>query len=204
MIQYVDYFVETPMFSPHRSSHFVFQLHADDRSIVAICLFTEDGIEFFSSFDVFTLELLLSIVRKNTYKTHQDILTQGQRAEALHVIYAGQVDVLIDGLAVSRLGSQSILGERSICALGEEISPCAATIRPVTSVVITYSWPRTSLLELFMRDDRIYEPWPISWLCRKDSDTEIPGFGINVVLQMFLDSLIPLYLLIFEFQWTGI
>lgn len=116
-----------------------------------------DGIEFFSSFDVFTLELLLSIVRKNTYKTNQDILTQGQRAEALHVIYAGQVDVLIDGLAVSRLGSQSILGERSICALGEEIKPCAATIRPVTSVVITYSWPRTSLLELFIRDDRIYE-----------------------------------------------
>ena len=117
----------------------------------------QDGIEFFSSFDVFTLELLLSIVRKNSYKTNQDILTQGTCAEALHVIYAGQVDVIIDGSVISRLGSQSILGERSICSLGEKIKPCAATIRPVTSVVITYSWPRTSLLELFIKDDRIYE-----------------------------------------------
>ena len=150
--------------------------------MVAICLLNEDGIEFFSSFDVFTLELLLSIVRKNTYKTNQDILTQGERADALHVIYAGQVDVLIDGLPVSRLASQSILGERSICALDEEIRPCAATIRPVTSVVITYSWPRSSLLELFIRDERIYEPWQVTWrhvvLCRKMAHPKIPRFSM--------------------------
>ena len=116
-----------------------------------------DGIEFFSSFDVFSLEQLLQIVRRNTYKPFQDIMTQGKLAEAFHVIYAGQVDVIIDGKVISRLGTQSLLGERSICSLGDVIKPCAATIRPVTSVVITYSWPRPSLLELFIKDDRMYE-----------------------------------------------
>ncbi len=105
---------------------------------------------------MFSLEQLLQIVRRNTYKPFQDILTQGKLAEAFHVIYAGQVDVIIDGKMISRLGTQSLLGERSICSLGDDIKPCAATIRPVTSVVITYSWPRSSLLELFIKDDRMY------------------------------------------------
>lgn len=69
----------------------------------------EDGIEFFSSFDVFSLEQLLQIVRRNTYKPSQDIMTQGKLAEAFHVIYAGQVDVIIDGNVISRLGTQSLL-----------------------------------------------------------------------------------------------
>ena len=115
-----------------------------------------DGVEFFSSFDVFSLERLILMVRKNTYKPPQEILSQGALADALHAIYAGEVNILIDGTLVTTLGPRNILGERSIFSLGEELTMCRSTVIPASSVVITYSWSRSSLLELFIKDDRIY------------------------------------------------
>ncbi|CAJ1363908.1 unnamed protein product [Effrenium voratum] len=116
-----------------------------------------DEIEFFSGFDVFSLERLLALVQRQVYKQGQNILTQGEFADALHVIYAGNADVAVREKVVATLGPKSIVGERSICVLGDNVMPCAATISPATSLVITYSWLRSDLLDLFIQDDRIYE-----------------------------------------------
>ena len=73
---------------------------------------------------MFSLERLLLMVKKNTFKADQEILSQGKLADALHVIYAGQANVLVDSKLVSTLGPKSVLGERSVFGRGAQGVSC--------------------------------------------------------------------------------
>eukprot|EP00440_Ansanella_granifera_P006972 gb/GFBE01007554.1/.p1 GENE.gb/GFBE01007554.1/~~gb/GFBE01007554.1/.p1 ORF type:complete len:1418 (+),score=289.08 gb/GFBE01007554.1/:1-4254(+) len=116
-----------------------------------------DGIDFFSNMDSFSLEKILKLVKKRSFTKGQQLLTEGEPAEALHILYAGNVHITLRGKAVTKLGPKSILGEKSICVLGADVMPCGATILAASQLVVTLSLPRESLLELFIKDDAIYE-----------------------------------------------
>lgn len=116
-----------------------------------------DQIEFFSQLDAFSLERLLKVLEKRSYKKGTHLLTEGEHADAMHVIYCGNVQILAGGKIVSKLGPKSILGERSVCVLGEQVIPCGATVTALSQVVVTLSMPRPQLLDLFIKDKHLYE-----------------------------------------------
>lgn len=116
-----------------------------------------DHIEFFSELDAFSLERVLKLMEKRSFKRGEHLLTEGEHADAMHVVYCGNVEILAGGKPISKLGPKSILGERSVCVLGEQVIPCGATVAALSQVVITFSMPRPQLLELFIKDKHVYE-----------------------------------------------
>eukprot|EP00931_Biecheleriopsis_adriatica_P073000 TRINITY_DN47374_c0_g1_i1.p1 TRINITY_DN47374_c0_g1~~TRINITY_DN47374_c0_g1_i1.p1 ORF type:complete len:1408 (-),score=265.25 TRINITY_DN47374_c0_g1_i1:74-4297(-) len=115
-----------------------------------------DAIDFFSSMDGFTLDRLLGICHKRSYKRGEHLLVEGTYADGMHVLFAGNVSVSVGDKVVAKLGPKSILGERSVCVLGE-VRPCAATVTALSHLVVTVRVPRDKLLELFVKHSDMYE-----------------------------------------------
>eukprot|EP00929_Paragymnodinium_shiwhaense_P115109 TRINITY_DN8372_c0_g1_i1.p1 TRINITY_DN8372_c0_g1~~TRINITY_DN8372_c0_g1_i1.p1 ORF type:complete len:1858 (-),score=413.42 TRINITY_DN8372_c0_g1_i1:76-5649(-) len=111
-------------------------------------------INFFSNMDAFFFERLMPLVEKKHFRYGEKVLEQGGLADAMHVIYAGQVRVIVSGQVINTLGPKTIVGERAMAINTLEPPRCGASIVAGSTVVVTVCIARTKLTDVLTRD-----PW---------------------------------------------
>jgi len=116
------------------------------------------GLEFFSTLDTFSFERLISLFSKKFWRRNEQLLIEGKPAKAMHVVLQGDVNIIIGGKVLNKLGPKSVLGERSVLSsTSGDPAPCGATVTAASPVVMTLSATRIHLQDLFFKDNGLLE-----------------------------------------------
>ncbi|CAE7252369.1 cAMP-dependent protein kinase regulatory subunit [Symbiodinium microadriaticum] len=116
------------------------------------------AIDFFSTLDTFSFERLIALFQKKFWRKNEPLLTEGKPAKAMHVVLQGDVNIIIGGKVLNKLGSNSVVGERSVLSsTSGDPAPCGATVTAASPIVMTASATRVHLQDLFFKDAGLLE-----------------------------------------------
>jgi len=115
-------------------------------------------LDFFSTLDTFSFERLIALFQKKFWRKNEPLLTEGKPAKAMHVVLQGDVNIIIGGKVLNKLGSNSVVGERSVLSsTSGDPAPCGATVTAASPIVMTASATRAHLQDLFFKDAGLLE-----------------------------------------------
>lgn len=141
-----------------------------------------DTIHFFANMDAFCFERLLPLFERRRFKEGEKVLEEGVVTEAIHVIYAGDAHVIVNGIQINTVGPGSIVGARTMLASGVQQSKGTASIVAASSIVSTVALPRGLLYDLFRTTPLMHQQLEDLW----NSDTGKQDLGERTIYDTWL------------------
>ncbi len=87
-------------------------------------------VELFSHIPGEELVRIARITREVSFQAHDSLMVEGEMGDALYLTTSGQVQVLVHGREVARLGENECIGEMAIL----DSEPRSATVEALTDV----------------------------------------------------------------------